>query len=363
MKILHVIPSLEYSGATSGLKSLAWCQVRSGDSMRVFNLGPETAFCAELASLGVPVRCGDWRRWIDIRPLMTLRQEVREFSPDVIHAWGLPALRAVAAVGGRRHPVILSGALSAGRSTSLGRFDRTLISWCGRRVTVRGPAEAERYRSLGVSAEKIVEVPPAVIPTAPTGLSHAEVCRLLHLPDNARYLCAVGPLEPSKGLRDAIWAFDILHFLFDDLYLLIIGVGPEAPRLREFAQIARVARRVQFLGRRADLRTLMTHAEIVWVPSSADRGLNIALEAMAAGKPVIASRWPMLTEAVIDGETGVLVAPGDKGALARETRLLLDDPERRTRLGNAGRRRAEERFGLEAMKRRFDEVYPIRTPG
>jgi glycosyltransferase involved in cell wall biosynthesis len=166
----------------------------------------------------------------------------------------------------------------------------------------------------------------------------------------------VGPLEPSKGLRDAIWAFDILHFVFDDLHLLIIGVGPEAPRLREFAQIARVAGRVHFLGRRADLRTLMAHAEIVWVPSRADRGLNVSLEAMAAGKPVVASRWPMLAETVIDGETGVLVARGDKGALARETRLLLDDAERRTRLGNAGRRRAEERFGLEAMKRRFDEV-------
>ena len=76
---------------------------------------------------------------------------------------------------------------------------------------------------------------------------------------------------------------------------------------------------------------------------------------------MVASRWPGLAEVIADGETGVLVAPGDKAALARETRALLDDPERRRRLGEAGRRRATERFGAEAMVRNHESLYAALT--
>jgi glycosyltransferase involved in cell wall biosynthesis len=363
MKILHVISTLEYGGAANELSMLAICQLNSEHTARVFTLEQEAGVCDGLRRVGIPVTCGNWRRWIDVQPLMELRREIREFAPDVIHAWGLPALRAVAATGPGRQRFLLSAALHAGRTMPMSRLDRLLLSWSDARVTVRGPAERQRYHSLGVPVRKIVEVPLAVGLTGPTGLSQAEVCRLLNLPDKARYLCAVGPLEPSKGLRDAVWAFDILQFLYDDLHLLIVGSGSEEPRLRDFTRIAQLTERVHFLGRRTDLLTiLLPHAEMVWVPSRAERGLNVALEAMSAYKPVIAARWPMLCEVVIDSETGVLVTPGDKGALARETRLLLDDAERRARLGKAGQRRVEERFGLDAMKRRFDELYSSYAP-
>jgi glycosyltransferase involved in cell wall biosynthesis len=95
----------------------------------------------------------------------------------------------------------------------------------------------------------------------------------------------------------------------------------------------------------------------VWLPSRADRGATSALEAMAAGRPVVASRWPGLAEVVADGETGVLVPPGDKAALARETRLLLDDSERRRRMGEAGQRRAADRFSVGAMVGAFESLY------
>ncbi len=231
MKILHVISSLEYGGAANELSMLTACQLNSEDTVRVFTLEPEAGFCDGLRRIGIPVTCGNWRRWIDVMPLLTLRKEIRAFCPDVIHAWGLPALRVVAATGTGRQRFVLSAALHAGRTTRLSRLDRLLLWWSDARVTVRGPAERQRYRSLGVPVEKFVEIPPAVCLTGPTGLSQAEVCRLIELPENARFVCAVGPLEPSKGLRDAIWAFDILQFLYDDLHLLIVGVGPEEPRV------------------------------------------------------------------------------------------------------------------------------------
>jgi glycosyltransferase involved in cell wall biosynthesis len=87
----------------------------------------------------------------------------------------------------------------------------------------------------------------------------------------------------------------------------------------------------------------------VWVPSLANTGARVALEAMAAGRPVIASRWPALAEVVVHGETGYLVDPGSKIDLAQKSRQLLGDAGLRCRLGVAGRRRAEEIFSPDGF--------------
>jgi len=145
--------------------------------------------------------------------------------------------------------------------------------------------------------------------------------------------------------------------LYPDLHLLLAGAGPERPRLEQFVASIHLRSRVHFTGIAPDLAELLARAEVVWVPSRADAGLNTALEAMAAGRPVVASRLPGLAEVVADGETGMLVAPGDKVALARQTRLLLDDAARRRRLGEAGRQRARSHFAVEALVRRYSDLY------
>jgi glycosyltransferase involved in cell wall biosynthesis len=81
------------------------------------------------------------------------------------------------------------------------------------------------------------------------------------------------------------------------------------------------------------------------------------LEAMAAGLPVVSSRVGGLGELVIDGETGILVPPGDASALASALSRLIADPAERRRLGTAARARAEERFDLEPFRRAHVELY------
>jgi glycosyltransferase involved in cell wall biosynthesis len=337
MNILFLAPDLAYGSAARQLTLLAAGLPRDRFAPRVFSLGRRRAF--------------------DVRPFLALRRELRTAAPAVVHAFGLTALRALAATGVRGARVVLSGAAPGERVTRLGRLDRLLIGALVDRVAARGPAEAERYRRLGVPAAKLVEVPPGVPPAAPPQVSHPEWCRSLGLPEGARVLLGVGPLEPAKGFRDAIWAFDILQFLYDDLHLLLVGAGPQEPRLREFVSVTRSTGRVHFAGARADLDELLGHAEVVWAPSRADRGTTAALEAMAAGRPVVASRWPGLAEVIADGTTGALVPAGDKAALARETRLLLDDAEKRRRWGEAGRARAAELFAVETMVRRHAALY------
>src|SRR5439155_17297264 len=119
------------------------------------------------------------------------------------------------------------------------------------------------------------------------------------LPPSARVVLGIGPLEPYKGFRDAIWALDILHFLYDDLHLVLAGAGTDRPRLEAFARATRTRSRVHFAGPRADLGPLLHRAEVVWVPGRRG-GLCAALEAQAAGRPAVAGRQPDLAGVVRD---------------------------------------------------------------
>ncbi len=357
MKVLLLTHDLAYGGAARQLALLAAGLPRERFAVRVFTTRPDAPWSRELREGGVAVESGGRRRPFDVRDLFALRGVIRTFAPDIIHVFGLPALRSLALAGRRRARVVLSASGLGGRVTPLRRLDHWLIATLADRVTASGPAEAAHYRGVGVPAAKVAEVPPGVPLASPPKVPHADWCRSLGLPPAARVVIGLGPLEPAKGFRDAIWAFDILQFLYDDLHVLLIGTGSHAGRLREFSHMVRAADRVHFPGPRADLDESLGHAEIAWVPSRADRGAGAALAAMAAGRPVIASRWPGLAEVVADGEAGVLVPPGDKAALARETRALLEEPRRRQQLGEAGRRRVAERYSVEAMVRNFEALY------
>jgi glycosyltransferase involved in cell wall biosynthesis len=339
--VLFVIGSLGYGGAAQQLTLLAGHLPRDRFRARVAVLGGPAPWAGALAASGVPVDVLGWRRAFDLRPFLGLRTAARRCRPDVLHAWGPAALRAAAlatgAVWSRGVRLFAGGLLPP--AGGLATVDRHLL----RRATAviaLGPAEAQRYERTGVDPARIAVVPPA----APARETPAPSGKGPPVPAGARVLLGIGPLEPYKGFREAVWAMDILRHVYPDLHLVLAGSGSDRPRVERFARDIHVSGHVHFTGPCDDLGPLLERAELVWVPSLADRGRGAALEAMAAGRPVVASRWPGLAEVVEDGVTGRLVPPDDKAALARQTRALLEDPGARRRLGEAGRRRAAEHF-------------------
>jgi glycosyltransferase involved in cell wall biosynthesis len=134
--------------------------------------------------------------------------------------------------------------------------------------------------------------------------------------------------------------------------------GETAPDIQALARALGVHDRVSFLGFRPDPDQILASVDAVAVPSTRPDPLpNSAIEALAAGKPVIASRSGGLPEIVRDGETGILVLPGDPNALATALRALADDPERRARMGEAASADARERFSRERMLDQIEAVY------
>jgi glycosyltransferase involved in cell wall biosynthesis len=134
-----------------------------------------------------------------------------------------------------------------------------------------------------------------------------------------------------------------------DARFVLAGAGPERGALEARATALGLGDRVAFLGHRADVPELLAASDVVVLPSLYE-GLPLSLlEAMAAGKPVVASAIPGNDEAVRDGETGLLVPPRDPDALAAAIRTIIGYPALAGRLGAAARASVEERFSLTSM--------------
>ncbi len=361
-KVLLVTPNLEYHGASKQLVLVATGLPRARFALRVSVLGEDGPVAEPLRAAGVEVEVLGWRRLLDVNPFLRLRRLVETFRPDVVHAWRMPSLRAVRLFGSRKfgrlfvsvggEPLSPGSVCSRPDQWLLGRADYIIASH---------PGEVNHWHQLGLAADRVKRIPPGVAPAPMTDSAGLGLWHSLGLNQSARLLICVGPLEPGKGFRDAIWAFDILGYLYDDLHLVLLGAGTERRRLEQFVHVIRAANRVHFAGYQPDVPALLSQADVVWVPSRVDRGMNVALEGMAAGRPVVASRLPSLAEVVAEGETGFLVTPGDKVALARQTRLLLDDAERRRRMGEAGRKRVECYFKATDLVDRVACLYESAT--
>jgi glycosyltransferase involved in cell wall biosynthesis len=157
---------------------------------------------------------------------------------------------------------------------------------------------------------------------------------LFSLPETCPVILSVGRMVHQKDHGTAIRALSVTP----EAHLVLVGVGPELEKHRKLAQKLGVAHRVHFLGPRTDIPQLMKAANI-FVQSSRFEGFGIAaLEAMASGLPVVASRVPGLAELV--GEAGLLFEAGDHHQLARHLNTLLSNEELLTRLAERGKSRA-----------------------
>ena len=173
-------------------------------------------------------------------------------------------------------------------------------------------------------------------------------------------LLAVGRLVEKKGFHFLIAALVGLQLPFT---LTIVGDGPERERLRQLIVLNHLENRVMFRGplTHSELPRIYAEADVVVAPSICDRtgdrdGLpNVVLEAMACGRPVVASDVGAIASAIVDEENGLLVPPGDAVALGQAIALLSSN-DLRTRLGRNARTRAERDYEVGRCSERFHQL-------
>ncbi len=169
----------------------------------------------------------------------------------------------------------------------------------------------------------------------------------------------VGKIYPGKGQMEAVLAAEILRRARPGLRLLVVGGVDDAryhERIRKTVGRLGLERSVLLLGYRDDLEGILGLLDALVVASSVDSLGRIALEAMAAGTPVIAAAKGGLPEVVRDGETGLLVESPEPGLLAAGIARLLDDPGLARRLGEGGRKFVAANYSLEGQVRKIERV-------
>lgn len=176
-------------------------------------------------------------------------------------------------------------------------------------------------------------------------------------------LLTVGRLTPHKGIDTTLHAMGLLKEDFPDLHYLIVGTGPDRERLEGIARTEDVIEKVHFAGAVPpdDLRDYYNVCDAFIMASRLEgadvEGFGIAfLEAAACGKPVIGGRSGGTEDAVLDGETGLLVDPLDVRAVAESIRTLLEDPDTSTRLGKNGRRHVVDTANWDSVADRIHRI-------
>jgi len=214
------------------------------------------------------------------------------------------------------------------------------------RVIAVSDAVRRHLVSQGIANEKITVVHNGVDLSCYQLIDVNEAKAKMGYDPNTPLFGVFGRLAPEKGQRVAIETMFLVRNEIPNARLVIAGQGPEQESLRTCAEALGVADQVQFAGFVQDVRQLMSACDIVIVPSLREGFGLVAVEAMALGRPVVASATGGLPEVVVQSETGILVAPNDPNAIAQALVDLMQDSALRTHLGAAGRRRVEEHFDL-----------------
>jgi glycosyltransferase involved in cell wall biosynthesis len=292
--------------------------------------------------------------WRDLLGLLELVRLLRRVRPQIVHANSSKAgvLGRVAAVVARVPIRIFTvhGWAFAAYSGSVSRVylwaDRLM-----RPLTTRIVCVAENERRLGLAAGTCTDARTVVIRNAVDVAAAPQAA----LEGDPPVLVTVGRFSYPKDFVTLVQA--LARLPAGSFRARVLGDGPDRPPIE--AEIARhgLAGAVELTGEVDDVAEQLAEAD-VFVLSSRSEGLPISvLEAMAAGLPVVASAVGGLPELVEEDETGTLVPAGDADALAAALQRLIEDPERRRRLGRAGRARAEARFDLPRFRDAHLDLY------
>ena len=359
MKVLHLHKLTGVSGSEGHLLALLPALRERGVDARFLGLdvhGSDAArFYQALDRLGVPyrsVRCGP-----DVSPRMArdVVRAVRADRPDLVHTHLVHA----DVYGGAAARLLGIPAVSTRHNDDrylLGPFryvDRAFARPARRLIAISDAVRGFLERA-GHDPAKLVTIRYGLdeLPSTRSEPTPAAA----GIPADAPLALAVGRLIEQKDHATLLRAFALVRSALPDARLAILGSGPlEAETRRRVAEL-RLEDAVTLPGR-TDIRDWLERAD-VFVHTSRWEGFGIVLlEAMLAGLPVVATRVSAVPEVVADGETGLLVDPGDAAGLAAHLESLLADRERAAALGDAGRRRARAEFSVARMAGRTHEVY------
>lgn len=357
IRVLHLITSLDRGGAENHLLALLRHADREAFAAETAALSGEGELVNTFRQAGIPVHLLRARTRFDPFALERLVALLRDGRFDILHSHlfraDIYAGLAVARLGEPR-PALVSTrhnddrfflnpfvgiahyALSTRQDLIIAISDHI-----ARFTIARGVRDPSRVRRVYHGLEPTH--------TAELEREGERIRRELGVGPGDFLVGNVGRLAPQKGQRHLVGAMPLLLERVPHAHAVIAGGGDLEDFLRELAADLGVADRVHVLGPRKDVPALMYALDAFAMPSIWEGFGLVLLEAMAAARPIVASAVATIPEVVLDGETGLLVPPGDPLALAEALARLAADPALAHEYGQRGRQRLQRFFSLDKM--------------
>ena len=380
VRVLRVIARLNMGGPALHVAYLTAGLAKRGyeTTLVAGSLAPgedSMAFVAD--ELGVDVvRIDELHREIsparDAVAAVRLARLIRKVRPHILHTHtakaGAVGRFAALLAGDARPPVVvhtfhghvLRGYFDPVRARAFRQLERTLARSTTALVAVSpqvrddlveldvAPATRFAVVRLGIELDQRV---------ASGSNGRSETRRVLGIGEGPFTVGWIGRMTGIKRTDDVLLAFKSLRERGIDARLCLVGDGPDRAQVERRAHELGLMRETLFVGYQEEVSRFFAAFDVFILPSANEGTPVTAIEALAAGKPVVATRVGGIPDVVRDGEDGFLVAPGDVDALAERLAQLATDPELRDRMGDAARARVRERYSVERLVDDVDRLY------
>jgi len=368
IRLLKVVTTLMCGGTEHQFMALGRALDPGRFALEFACLRRSGGFVAELDARGIPLREYGISTFVSVNAVaqqVRLARDLRRSATEIVHAYSfygnvfaIPPARLAAA------PVVIASIRDRGvYLTAAQQAVQRQVCRLADCVLANADAVGSWLVGQGYNPAKIVvirngvDLEPFSHPPDTVRIRHE-----LGVPSGIPLVAVASRLNPLKGIEHFLKAAAIVGRRLPDVRFLVIGETSPAEGsylgvLSDLADRLGIRDRVVFTGLRRDVPDLLACAAVSVMPSLNEALPNVLLESMAAGAPVVSTRVGGTPEVVEDGVTGLLVPPGNAGALARAIDRVLSDPDLAVRLGQSGREFVRRRFSMDAMVRATERLY------
>ena len=379
INILYVIDTLFIGGAEQHVAAL--CKHIDKEKFHIVvctifsrDLSQTEPFAVEIAKLGIRVERFGLTTWRDIPTFRKYLNLIDEEKIDIIHAHTVPAdfwgCLIARAFKHRKTIATLHGLDS--RKTFISKLQYKILNLC---LTDRIIACSNLLKNIAINenfarADKIEVIPNQVDTTFFNPAKNGEKIRAeFNIPNNTIVIGGVGRFIKNKGFEICLHVFAKIKNQYSNSKFILCGYGEEEHLYRTIVKLLNIEADVIFTGPRMDIDEVMAAIDILlFTPHHSEGFGKVLIEAMASGKPVVASKVSPTPDIVLNNITGFLPFPKDTVTVMQKIDLnpfvekilyLIENPEIRRKMGMEGRRIVEEKYSTGIITKQFEKLYEI----
>lgn len=360
--VMHIVDSLEVGGMENGVVNIANSIDKERFKLSICCLSHPGVLSKRIQDKNILVVSLGWAGGFRPKLILKLAKIFKEYKVDIIHTHGWVTLIycSVASCIAKNRVLIHGehGVFHLDNSRRKIAF-RIISSYVDKYITVSYSLEKELAGLINSGNDKITTIPNGVDLQKFTSLNGAAICNIkadLGIPLLSNVIGSAGRLESIKNYEMLLHVFSKL-INYVDIHCVLIGDGSQRTKLEELAKQLGVGEKVHFTGKVDNPHQVLSILD-VFVCSSFSEGMsNTILEAMACGKPIVATNVGDNCKLVDDGCNGFLVQSEDSSGLEKALQLLVSDKEMLLKFGTYSRKIAEEKYDILKMVSSYQDIY------